>query len=119
MLQVEARAFLPPTERMTYLWTFVRQTTVHKELARESGKLGPGTAPFTLRFRSEPERAAYLNTVRLKLESKSASLAAGTNSTHVQLSWETEERVVNLESAYHSTLIRCGAFELLVSDETR
>ena len=118
--KVEARAFSPPTERMAYLWSFIRQTTVHKELARESGKLGPGTTPFTLRFRSEAERAAYLNTLRLKLDAKGGSrtaCAAGA-AGHIQVGWE-EERVEGSEANGDSVLIRCGAFELLVSDETR
>ena len=105
---------------MVYLWSFVRQTTVHKEMARESGKLGSGTAPFTLRFRLEAERAAYLNTLRLKLESTAARPGArnGGIAGQIQLAWE-QERVVGSSGADDGLLIRCGAFELFVSDETR
>ena len=105
---------------MAYLWSFVRQTTVHKEMGRESGKLGPGTAPFTLRFRSEAERAAYLNTLRKKLESKASNPGAHTGGTagQVQPAWE-QERVVGSSGADDGLLIKCGAFELFVSDETR
>ena len=116
--KVEARAFSPPGERMSHLWHFIRQTTVHREMARESGKVGPGTAPFTLRFRSEPERAAYLNTLRQKIAAKAA--AAGGQPPGVGLRWE-EPRGGGSGPGHAAgeVLVRCGAFELLVSDEAR
>jgi hypothetical protein len=116
---VDARAFSPPDERMSHLWHFIRQTTVHKEMARESGKGGHGTAPFTLRFRSEPERAAYLHTLRQKIARQAATSAgdgSGGGDGGGGLRWDVAAAGWD---AAGELLIRCGSFELLVSDEAR
>jgi hypothetical protein len=121
--KVEARNFQPPGERMGHLWFWIRQTTVHKELARESGKLGPGSAPFTLRFRSEPERAAYLSTLRQKIEKaqrQASGGGGGGSGGGGQVRWE-EAALQPAAVIRHNrdALIKCGAFDLLVSDEIR
>jgi hypothetical protein len=100
-------------------WYNVEARAVHKEMARESGKGGHGTAPFTLRFRSEPERAAYLHTLRQKIARQAATSAgdgSGGGDGGGGLRWDVAAAGWD---AAGELLIRCGSFELLVSDEAR
>ena len=59
-------------------------------LARGSGKLGPGTGHFTLRFRSEAERAAYLTTVYFELNAETYSSVGCTSSTPALVQLEAQ-----------------------------